>query len=219
MAVSPALDRQPEVTPEVTQQTPQHDTMADVPPDGPSTSTPGSAPSAWFRLVLLGVLAVALVASLAWVAVLKSHRSGQADDVQAEREAVMSTTQQFVMRVNTYGPSLLNAQGQMPAYRARVKAVITPKFAASFDQTVPVAEQSVKNYGIDRTCAVYSTGVEVIDSDSAQVLVAGSISQTAKNRKGRSVPTGEPAPFRLRVTLDRIDGKWLVDDYEPVTGR
>ena len=97
----------------------------------------------------------------------------------------MSTTQQFVMRVNTYGPSLLDSQGQMPAYRARVKAVITPKFAASFDQTVPVAEQSVKNYGIDRTCAVYSTGVEVIDSDSAQVLVAGSISQTAQEPEGQ----------------------------------
>jgi Mce-associated membrane protein len=207
MAVTPALDRQPEVTPEWS--------MAD---ESSSPGSPASAPrSAPFRLVLLAVLAVALVASLAWVAVLKSHRNGSVDDVQAEREAVMSTTQQFVMRVNTYGPSLLDSQGQMPTYRSRVESVITPKFAASFEQTVPVAEQSVKNYGIDRTCAVFSTGVEVIDSDSAQVLVAGSISQTAKNRKGKSVPTGEPAPFRLRVSLDKIDGKWLVDDYQPVT--
>jgi Mce-associated membrane protein len=189
--------------------------MADESP-GPPTSSPRSA---MFRLVLLAALAVALVASLAWVAILRSHRTGSAADTQAEREAVMSTTQQFVMRVNTYGPSMLDSQGQMPAYRSRVKAVITPKFAVSFDQTVPVAERSVKSYGIARTCAVYSTGVEVVDSDSAQVLVAGSISQTAQNRKGKRVPTGEPAPFRLRVTLDRIDGTWLVDDYQPVTGR
>jgi hypothetical protein len=99
-----------------------------------------------------------------------------------------------------------------------VKAVITPKFATSFDQSVAVAEQSVKNYGLDRTCAVFSTGVEVIDSDSAQVLVAGSISQTVKNRAGKRVSAGEPAPFRLRVSLDKIDGQWLVDDYAPVTG-
>ena len=59
----------------------------------------------------------------------------------------------------------------------------------------------------------------MIDSDSAQVLVAGSISQTAKNRKGKRVSAGEPAPFRLRVSLDKIDGTWLVDDYQPVTGR
>jgi hypothetical protein len=182
----------------------------------PAAQSHRSAP---FRLAVLGVLVIALVASLAWIAVLKSQRTGAADDLQADREAAMSATQQFVMRVNTYGPSLLDSQGRMPAYRSRVKAVITPKFAASFDQTVPVAEQSVKSYGIARTCAVYSTGVEVIDSDSAQVLVAGSISQTVKNRKGKRVPAGEPAPFRLRVSLDRIDGKWLVDDYEPVTSR
>jgi Mce-associated membrane protein len=201
MAVAPALDQQSEVI------------MGDVTPTAPSPR------SALFRLILLGVLAVALVASLAWIAVLKSHRTGGAGDLQADREAAMSTTQQFVMRVNTYGPSLLDGQGQMPDYRSRVKAVITPKFAASFDQTVPVAEQSVKNYGVDRTCAVFSTGVEVIDSDSAQVLVAGSISQTVENRKGKRVSTGEPAPFRLRVSLDEIDGKWLVDAYEPVTAR
>ena len=178
----------------------------------------GPPRSALFRLVLLGVLAVALVAAVVSAVVLKSHRTGAADALQADREAAMATTQQFVMRVNTYGPSLLDSNGQMPTYRSRVKAVITPKFAASFDQSVPVAEQSVKNYGLSRTCAVFSTGVEVIDSDSAQVLVAGTISQTVRNHHGKQVAAGEPAPFRLRVSLDKIDGNWLVDDYAPVTG-
>jgi hypothetical protein len=221
MAVSPALDRHPEVTDEVAdgpEVTAEPQAAGEVGPE--SSEAAASAPrAAAFRFVLTAVLAVGLVAALAWVGVLRSHRTGAAADVQAEREAVMSTTQQFVMRVNTYGPSLLNSQRQMPAYRARVSSVITPKFAVSFDQTVPVAEQSVKNYGIQRTCAVYSTGVEVVDSDSAQVLVAGSISQSARNAKGKQVSTGEPAPFRLRVTLDRIDGHWLVDDYEPVSAR
>ena len=36
----------------------------------------------------------------------------------------------------------------MPEYRTRVKEVITPKFAVSFDKSVSVAEQSVKNYGL-----------------------------------------------------------------------
>jgi hypothetical protein len=169
-----------------------------------------------FRLVLLGVLVVVLVVSSVTAVVLHSHRTGQADAIQAEREAAMATTQQFVLRVNTYGPSMLDSQGQMPEYRKRVRAVITPKFAVSFDKSVALAEQSVKNYGLQRTCAVYSTGVEVIDSDSATVLVAGSISQTAPDRSGKRVPTGEPVPFRLRVSLDKIGGTWLVDDYQAV---
>jgi Mce-associated membrane protein len=178
----------------------------------------GAPRAALFRLVLLGVLVLGLVASVITAAVLFSDRHGESGNLlQADREAAMATTQQFVLRVNTYGPSLLDSSGQMPEYRSRVKAVITPKFAVSFDQGVTVAEQSVKNYGVDRSCAVFATGVEQIDTDSAQVLVAGSFSETLKNKKGKRVSAGEPAPFRLRVSLDKIDGRWLVDDYQTVT--
>ena len=208
MAVPAALDERAEVT-----------TDADAPERAPR--------AALFRLILLGVLVLALVASIVWIPLLLAHRqvavfgqdlgSDDAGAVQADREAAMATTQQFVLRVNTYGPKLLDPQGQMPEYRSSVKQVITPKFAVSFDKSVTIAEQSVKTYGLDRTCAVFATGVEVIDSDSAQVLVAGSINQTVLNRQGKRVSTGEPSPFRLRVSLDKIDGKWLVDDYQPVT--
>jgi Mce-associated membrane protein len=195
MAVSPAVDQRSEVTSEEPEGTPR---------------------AALFRLGLLGVLAVVLVISTVTAVVLHSHRTGQAEAIQADREAAMAATQQFVLRVNTYGPSMLDSQGQMPQYRKRVKAVITPKFAVSFDKSVTLAEQSVRSYRLQRSCAVYSTGVELIDSDSATVLVAGSISQTAPNRSGKRVPTGDPVPFRLRVSLDKISGTWLVDDYQAV---
>jgi len=207
MAVPAALDERPEVTTE--------------------TDEPSAPRAALFRLVLLALLVLGLVATLVWIPVLLAHRqvdllgatvgTDDAAVVQADREAAMAATQQFVLRVNTYGPKLLDSDGQMPEYRSLVKQVITPKFAVSFDQSVSVAERSVKTYGLGRTCAVFATGVEVIDSDSAQVLVAGSLSQTVLNRKGKRVSAGEPSPFRLRVSLDKIDGKWLVDDYQPVT--
>jgi hypothetical protein len=193
-------------------------------PEDRTPEEPNAAPQATrFRATLLGVLAIAMVVSGALALQLGSSRhvwpfaGGATDQAQADREAVMGQTQQFVLRLNTYGPSMLDSQGQMPDYRRRVKEVITPKFAVSFDQSVAVAEQSVKSYGLHRTCAVFATGVELLDSDTAQVLVAGSFSQTARNKQGKEVPTGEPAPFRLRVSLDEIDGRWLVDDYQPVT--
>ncbi len=210
MAVAPALDH-PVVTEEVTGPEPGL-------PVGPDHQE-GAPRAGLFRLVLLGVLVVALVASVATAAVLWSHRRGHADALQAQREAVMAQTQQFVLRANTYDPSMLDAQGKMPSYRSRVEAVITPKLAASFEQGAAGTEQTVRSYHVTRKCAVYATGVEVIDADSADVLVAGSISETRAARSGRQVSTGEPAPFRLRVSLDRIDGRWLVDAYAPVTGR
>ena len=207
MAAATASDAPVEVTPEV----PREDPVMVIPP------------ATRFRAALLGVLVAALIGSVALGVGLGRSRdvwpfsSGTSDQLQVDREAAMAQTQQFVLRVNTYGPSMLDSQGQMPSYRQRVKAVITPKFAVSFDQSVTVAEQSVKNYHLKRTCAVYATGTEVIDSDSAQVLVAGSISQSVLNKNGKRVSTGEPAPFRLRVTLDKVDGTWLVDDYQRVT--
>jgi len=193
--------------------------VTDEPTDQRGGDGPGGPPrSARFRLVLLGVLVAALVASTITAVVLWSHRRGHADAVQTQREAVMAQTQQFVLRANTYGPSLLDARGRMPSYRSRVEAVITPKLAASFDQGAAGTEQTVQRYRVTRSCAVFATGVEVIDSDSAEVLVAGSISETRPGKNGRPTPTGEPAPFRLRVSLDKIGGSWLVDSYQPVTG-
>ncbi len=178
MATATASDAPVEVTPE------------EPTPEGPASGPPQATR---FRAVLLGVLAVALVVSGAFAVHLGSSRHvwpfpAGADPAQTDREAVMAQTQQFVLRLNTYGPSMLDAQGQMPEYRSRVKAVITPKFAVSFDQSVAIAEQSVKNYGLHRTCAVFATGVELLDSDSAQVLVAGSFSQTARDRRGQGGP-------------------------------
>ena len=199
------------------------DAPAEVTPPDPPQGADDAPPATRFRVVLLGALVVALVASVVLGVSLGRSRdvwpfaSGTSDQLQADREAAMAQTQQFVLRVNTYGPTMLDSQGQMPSYRQRVKAVITPKFAVSFDQGVTVAEQSVKNYHLNAPVRSYGTGTEVINSDSAQVLVAGSISQTVLNKKGKRVSTGEPSPFRLRVTLDKIDGKWLVDDYQTVT--
>src|SRR5262245_56923083 len=93
-----------------------------------------------FRRVLLAVLvaltAVGLV-GLVWVVssrgVGAAGVQGDQAKVQADREAVMAQTQTFMVRMGTYGPQLLDDKGGMPEYRSRVKAVITPKFAVSFD--------------------------------------------------------------------------------------
>jgi hypothetical protein len=166
-----------------------------------------------FRVVLLGVLVVALLASCGTLVWLLAGRRGEAADLQSERETVMAQTDQFLLRMGTYGPDLLDSKGQMPEYRSRVKEVITPKFATSFDQQAAIAERLVAQGGVSRKAQVFATGVSTIDSDSATALVAGTFTDTYK--KGGQQ---EPAPFRLEVSLVKTEGKWLVDDFSPVTG-
>ena len=59
---------------------------------------------------------------------------------------------------------------------------------------------------------VQRTGVETIDDDSARVLVAGLISETQKTTE---LP---PVPYQLLVELEKVQGKWLIADFNDVGG-
>lgn len=173
--------------------------------------------TATVRVVLLGVLVLALLAGVGTLAWLLATRRGEAADEQQQREAAMSQASQFMLRLNTYGPDLLDDQGQMPEYRSSVSEVITPKFETSFEQGVVAAEQTVAKAGLSREAKVFATGISTIDADSATALVAGSFTNAYPDAKGAAVPD-ESAPFRIVVSLVRSRGEWLVDDFTPVTG-
>src|SRR5690349_22480985 len=140
----------------------------------------------------------------------------------------MSLTDQFVKRLGTYSPDMLDRSGQMPAYREQVREVITPKFAADFDKEVATAEQLVAQGGITRSADVFATAVSSVDDDSARVLVAGAFTDSYSQGEGKAgsgkagsgkatTVEQEPLPFRFTVDLVTIDGKWLVDDFTPVS--
>lgn len=192
---------------------------------------PGPATAAGFRLVLLVVLSVLLVLSIGtFVGLAVSGESSptrifeddaDAERSEADRQAVMTQAQQFIVRVNTYGPDLLAADGTMPDYRDQVLEVITDKFATSFEESVPAAESTVSQAGFARTAEVFGAGVSAIDRDSATALVAGSFTNSYPGDPQK--PEGErqedlPLPFRVRIELVKVDGNWLVDGFTPVTG-
>lgn len=171
-----------------------------------------------FRLALFGVLVVALLASAGTLIWLVSDRRGEADDVQAEREQVMAQSRQFMLRMGTFGPEQLDDSQQMPDYREQVKAVITPKFATDFEKEVATAEQLVAQAQVARVAEVFSTGVAVIDDDSATALVAGSFTDSFPSGKRGERQDGQPVPFRMEVELVKTEGEWLIDDFTPITG-
>jgi hypothetical protein len=179
--------------------------------------------SATFRLVLLVVLVVVLLAAGGVLVWLLTERRGQADDVQADRDAVLSETQQFVLRLNTYGPDDLDDTGALTGYRQRVTAVITPKFAADFEsEGLPIAEQTVKQAGYARSAQVEGVGLESVDGGSATAIVAATLTGSYPDPKHPQDETRRrEAPesvLRWEVDLVRTGGTWLVDDYAPVTG-
>ena len=136
---------------------------------------------------------------------------------RADRERVMAVASQFILRVNSYGPSDLDTDNEMPTYAAAVRAFITPKFQESFDSSVTLAEQAVSQSGVGRSSELFSSGVDTLDSDRATVLVAGSFINSYPNPQKPQQRVDDAAlPFRLSVSLVKIEGDWLVDDFAPV---
>lgn len=204
MAISPAVDREREVT-----------------TSAPAPEEPQARPDVRFRLVLLGVLVIALLASAGVLVWLVAQRQGGAGGAQSERDAVLRQTEQFVLRLNTYGPAGLDDQGHLADYQQQVSAVITPKFATDFEKSgLPIAEQTVAEAGYARAVKVYGTGVESIDADSATVIVAagftGSYPDPKHPNDDAKRVASDPDVLRWEVDLVRSDGAWLVDDYAPV---
>jgi Mce-associated membrane protein len=187
----------------------------------PAPEEPGNRSNRRFRVVLLGVLVVALLASAGALVWLLAERRGEADGVQSERDAVLRQTEQFVLRLNTYGPDGLDAQSHLPDYQKQVAEVITPKFAADFEKSgLPIAEQTVAQAGYSRAVKVYGVGVESMDGDSAKAIVAagftGSYPDPQHPKDDAKRVESDPDVLRWEIDLVRSGGTWLVDDYAPV---
>ena len=197
----------------------QRDDLAQSDAGSPDAGVP--RPSRRRRVVAaaLAVVALSCVALMAWMALDGRDSADGGLSLPDEREQVMGLTSQFVKRLGTYSPDMLDGSGQMPDYREQVREVITPKFAADFDKEVATAEQLVAQGGITRTADVFATAVSAIDDDSARVLVAGAFTDSYQQGEGEKaqVVDQEPLPFRFTVDLVMIEGEWLVDDFSPVS--
>jgi hypothetical protein len=139
-----------------------------------------------------------------------------ATDDAKERELVMSRANQFLLRINTYGPADLDEQNTLPGYAAGVRELMTAKLGVDFDKNLTLAEQTVSQSGFGRSAELTATGLESLEGDRASVLVAGSISTSYPDPEAEGRVEVEPRPFRIQVTLVRTEGQWLVDDFDPV---
>lgn len=197
------------------------------------------------RLALLVALVLVIVVCLAVsVGVVLTRGAGDSigDKVQSlkddavpasgaekDREQLLSVSREFATRFNTYGPDMLDDQGHLPQY-AEITDLMSPKFADVFKDAVKIPEQTVAQLKASSTGTVYAVGVASQDADSAKVLVAGTIELAypykGKGGKGdkagdgstdgeKTISTG-PQRFRYEVDLVKIDGHWLVDDFDDI---
>jgi len=201
------------------------------------------------RRATLAVLVLVIVACLGTIALVVTTRGAgdglgdrlsslQDDEVPGatdakDREQLLTLSRQFATRFNTYDPSMLDDAGKLPEY-ADVADLMTPKFAEVFSKNIGYAEATVAQTGAASEGTVYAVGVDSVDGDSAEVLVAGTIELSyplPEGQQGQGDDSGDdsgdpatgedrissgPQRFRYQVSLVKIDGNWLVDDLDDI---
>jgi hypothetical protein len=156
-------------------------------------------------LVALTVLSVVLAGVLLYRA---SHltdkpfslsNSGQAITPDSERHAAVALAEQFCLRMDG-----------VDGYKKRVSELLTTKQKAKF--TSQFAE--FEKVGVDKSLkgegTILSSGVADIDLDSATVLVVHD--STVEATSGTT-----ERHYRWTVSLRKVHGDWLVDDFTPVS--
>jgi hypothetical protein len=148
--------------------------------------------------VLALLLVVAVVAGIWGFTRLRSAESALDD-----RADVVRVAEQFAVSVNNYDSASIDG------YKSSVGELLSTKFSAEFDKAMEDIVVQVQEAQMQSDGEVLASGVATLDDDSARVLVVADAAV-------KTVFDDRTRHFRWEVSLVKVDGEWLVDDFTPV---
>lgn len=175
-----------------------------------SITTDGDLPKTRRGLAtVLGLLCVLALAGGIALMFWLQNETDELDAAEDDRIAAMQAAARFTEEWNTFRPSTAST------YVERVSPLLTRQFRAEFEN----AAQDVVD-GITRgrllskgkvleTEGVPIVGIASIDEDSAEVLV---VADAPRVSNGQRIVRH----WRWQVSLDKVDGAWLVDSFKEV---
>ncbi|GAA5056025.1 hypothetical protein [Nocardia callitridis] len=171
-----------------------------VPDARPATDL--TQPGNRWRLLAVGVVVLALIATTATLAVFR-HTDTQtahayADAASAARDATAAI---LSYRPDTVADDL-----------AEARTHLTGEFATYFDRLgTEVVLPAARQRHMSTTATVSATSVVSATDDHAVALVFANQSTTADD-----LPQPKTLSSSLRVELRKVDGTWLVSKFDPV---
>ncbi len=159
------------------------------------------------------VLAALCVLTIIGGAVLVSWLDGRTDDRRAaeeDRADVVAAAEEFTVVWNTFRPK------DAATYVERVSPLLSTKFRTEFedaaqDVVTSITQQRLFSKGevLRDGDGVPLIGIASIDNDSAEVLVVSDAKRVANRQRVLR-------HWRWQVSLVKVDGEWLVDDFKEV---
>jgi Mce-associated membrane protein len=160
-----------------------------------------------FGIVGVALLVVALVASAgvaAWL-YFSQYRPDQQVDAAASKTALDAATNGTVALLS-YSPDSLDKDF------ASAKSHLTGDFLSYYTQfTEQIVTPAAQQKSVKTTASVVRAAVSELQPNSAVVLVF--VNQTTTSKEN---PDGAFAVSSVKVSLNKVDGTWLISSFDPV---
>jgi Mce-associated membrane protein len=190
-------------------ESPADETAPDAGEASDETTARQAGPARRRRRALVGtaVLAVVLVAAAgltAWLYFAQFRPDPQTSPAVAQ--TVLDEAKQGTVATLSYSPEHLDKDLDT------AKSYLTGDFLKYYSQfTDDVVRPAVKNKQVSTTANVARAAVSDLAPDKATVLVFVNQATTSADRAEPSMTASS-----VKVTLDRVDGKWLIAAFDPV---
>lgn len=159
---------------------------------------------AGWAVIALAVLVVAATALAGVVFFLQYRPDQQTDD--AARTAATKAATDGAVAVLSYAPDTLDRD------IANAKSHLTGNFLAYYNKfTDAIMANAAQQKQVKTTAEVVDAAVADLHPDSAVVLVFVNKVTSSKEQPG---PVGTPA--NIRVTLTKVNGSWLMSEFDPL---
>jgi len=149
------------------------------------------------------VLAIVLVVAAA-TAVMLWRKAHATSEREAARAAATNVATQFALRVDTFDGKDIDQYGKS------IQALLTTKYKADFDKQFEPFKELYTEAKATSTGKILVSGVGSSDADSATVLVV-------HDAQVKSTVGDQQRHHRWSIDLVEVEGKWLVDEFTPVT--
>lgn len=158
-------------------------------------------PTRGFLIGLAATLVIAIAAAVCGGISWTNLRAEQA--AQSRDEQVLETARQVVVNLVTLRHQSVDEDIQ------RVADGTTGPFRDQFTSASGSFGDVLNQGQVESTGEVKEAGLVEADNDHAVVLAA--VTSTVKNTEA---PDGEIRVYRMKISLDSVDGNWLVSDVE-----
>jgi Mce-associated membrane protein len=160
--------------------------------------------SSRWRVIALAVLAVAAPALAVGVFFLQYRPDQQTDD--AVRQAATDAAEGGAVAVLSYSPDTLDRD------IAKAKSHLTGNFLAYYNKfTDAIMADAAQQQQVKTTAQVAEAAMSDLHPDSAVVLVFVNKITSSKHQ-----PSPTMTPATVRVTLTKVNGSWLISEFDPL---